>query len=236
MPNGHRTYNRPAVPCCLFIQLPELLFTVQGTARGLLEAAGLTINPSMSSPLQLTRALSYELPLLRVLYKPSLNTILLWGGGFFFRQPSHGKRHQCTSVSLLFTHGQSPSLQPCCMCSLPGMHNPGLDFGPCPSCSKQRGAALPPSPHEVANPQGSSQLHPFSHQYNLPRGNQLRAGRCWGQVKAADLCESVPLAMHCFSGRGFKCLFTAMAGLWPCPQRDVARDAFFPAKLQSPHG
>lgn len=53
MPDGHRTYNRPAVPCCLFIQLPELLFPVQGTAREVLEAVGLTITPSLSSLLPL---------------------------------------------------------------------------------------------------------------------------------------------------------------------------------------
>lgn len=64
MPNGHRTYNCPAVPCCLFIQLPELLFPVQGTAREVLEAVGLTITPSLSSLLPLTRALYYEMPLL----------------------------------------------------------------------------------------------------------------------------------------------------------------------------
>lgn len=64
MPNGHRTYNRPAVPCCLFIQLPELLFPVQGTVGEVLEAAGLTLTASLSSLLPLTRALSYEMPLL----------------------------------------------------------------------------------------------------------------------------------------------------------------------------
>lgn len=113
----------------------------------------------------------------------------MWGG-VFFRQPSHGKRHLCTLVSLPFTHDQSPSVRPCCMCSLPGMHEPGFDFGPCPSCSKQRGwAALPfssPKSPQSGQAQGSSQLHLFSHQYNLPGGNQLRAGSYWCQVKATE--------------------------------------------------
>lgn len=238
------------MPCCLFIQLPELLFPVQGTARGALEAVGLTITPSLSSPLPLTRSLSYELPLLCVLYKPSLNTHLLGGGGLqqngggvFFRQPSHGKRHLCTSVSPPFTHGQSPSVRPCCMCSLPGMHEPGFDFGPCPSCSKAGGQHPPfssPKYLQSGQPQGSSQLHSFSHQYNLPGGNQLRAGSCWGQVKAAEGTLWVRAIGHALLALGE----ASNASSQPWQGHDgialspggCCQGYFCPAKMQSPPG
>lgn len=196
------------MPCCLFIQLPELLFPVQGTARGALEAVGLTITPSLSSPLPLTRALSYELPLLCVLYKPSLNTSLLWGGGLqqnrggvFFRQPSHGKRHLCTSVSPPFTHGQSPSVRPCCMCSLPGMHKPGFDFGPCPSCSKAGGQHPPfssPRYPQSSHPRGPPSCIHFHTSIIILEETSSELGAAGARLRwQRGFCGSVPLATHC---------------------------------------
>lgn len=65
-----------------------------------------------------------------------------------------------------------------------------LTLAPAPAApNKGGGQHLPfssPKSPQSGQPQGSSQLHLFSHQYNLPGGNQLRAGSCWCQVKAAE--------------------------------------------------
>lgn len=63
-------------------------------------------------------------------------------------------------------------------------------LAPAPAApNKGGGQHLPfssPKSPQSGQAQGSSQLHLFSHQYNLPGGNQLRAGSCWCQVKAAE--------------------------------------------------
>lgn len=120
------------------------------------------------------------------------------GGQCFFRQPSHGKRHLCTSVSPPFTHGQSPSVQPCCMCSLSGMHESGFDFGPCPSCSKQREWAapalfFPQVPPKVANPRGPPCCICF-------HTSIVSLDETSSELGAAGYrpCGSVPSATHCW--------------------------------------
>lgn len=161
-------------------------------------AVGLTITLSLSSLLPLTRALAYELPLLCVLYKPSLNTSLLWGGGLqqnggeggFFGSLLMGKGTCAPRCPPLSPMASPPLSSPAaCVPSL-GCMSLALTLAPAPAApNKGDGQHRPfssPKSLQSGQPQGSSQLHPFSHQYNLPGGKQLGAGSCWGQVKAAE--------------------------------------------------
>lgn len=116
-------------------------------------------------------------------------------------------------------------------------------LAPAPAApNKGDGQHLPfssPKSPQSGQAQGSSQLHLFSHQYNLPGGNQLRAGSYWWQVKATGPCGSVPSVTHCLLWERPQMPLHSHGSVvaeQPCPPAGCWQGYFCPAKLQSPPG
>lgn len=141
--------------------------------QGVLGLAGGAQHPRPSLPVQplprAPRALSYELPLLRILYRP-LSTPVCYGegagrggvqknrvGGGFSRQPAHGKGHPCAS--------SVPPRPVPCLAPLhvfppprPGVHEPGSDPRMLPGAEPGAGlgAVGAPPPAPTPNPPKAS--------------------------------------------------------------------------------
>lgn len=113
----------------------------------------------------------------------------MWGDGFL-GSLLMGKGTCAPQCPFLSPMANPPLSSPAaCVPSL-GCMSLALTLAPAPAAPNTGGGQHLPfsSPKFPQNgqPQGSSQLHLFSHQYNLPGGNQLRAGSCCCQVKVAE--------------------------------------------------
>lgn len=166
-------------------------------------------------------------------------------GGVFFLGSLLMGRGTCALWCPFLSPMTNPPLSgpAACVPSL-GCTSLALTLAPAPAApNKGGGQHLPfssPKSPQSGQAQASSQLHLFSHQYNLPGGNQLRAGSCWCQVKAAEgtlwvcaICHTLlalerpqmPLHSH-----------GSVVAEQLCSPAGCCQGYFCPAKLQSPPG